>query len=188
MEQPPPLSEKVSLGIRLLSMFIDHFIMSLLAIMLVIPTLLPELMAIQAASESPPEVEVTKVMVYLFALGYAFYFCKDMFGGRNLAKRMLNLQVVDTQTGETASPIKCVLRNLLLPIGFIEVAVVLFNPSRRLGDYLSGTEVVPFNREKEIAPMNFLQLFIALLLAIGFASMLLPSFQEVLDVTLNGAK
>ena len=43
---------------------------------------------------------------YLAMFGFALYFCKDIFNGRSIAKRILNFQVVDNYTGESGKPLE----------------------------------------------------------------------------------
>jgi uncharacterized RDD family membrane protein YckC len=80
------------------------------------------------------------------------YFLKDSFYGRSLAKRITKLQVVNNATGEPASIARGFIRNVFIIMWPVEVLVSLFNPQRRIGDYVAGTKVVTYvisAREKE---------------------------------------
>ncbi len=79
----------------------------------------------------------------------SLYFNKDILNGRSPAKRILKFQVVDNATNLPASPLKCLFRNLTILIWPIEVLLICFNPSQRLGDKLANTKVVIFNETKE---------------------------------------
>jgi uncharacterized RDD family membrane protein YckC len=81
---------------------------------------------------------------FIAAILFALYFCKDSFGGRSIAKRILKLQVVDNKTGGTATPIQCFIRNIFAIIWPVEVIISLFNTERRLGDILAGTKITRF--------------------------------------------
>lgn len=81
-----------------------------------------------------------------FQLSIAFIWSiilnKDSYNGQSPGKIYSTLHVV-TLKGKEAQPIQCVIRNLFILIWPIELLVTLFNPSRRLGDIISGTKVAP---------------------------------------------
>ena len=110
---------------RLLSAFLDHCIVSLVGV--------PIAMLID---------ELTSIAWLGIAVAGFIYLNKDCLKGRSLAKRILGLAVVDHPAGITASPIRCMLRNLTIVLWPVEVVLLLRNPTRRLGDYFAKTECV----------------------------------------------
>ncbi|WP_315814421.1 RDD family protein [Paraflavitalea speifideaquila] len=82
---------------------------------------------------------------YIFLIGFALYFCKDSIKGRSFGKRVTRLQVLDNTTGQVASPLQCLVRNLFCIIWPIEVIVTLTNPTRRIGDRVAGTRVALYD-------------------------------------------
>ena len=128
--------DKPKLGVRLGSMLLDHFIMSFIIMIPVLPHTLMN------ASNQGREGTQPEWFQFLF-LGLMFlYFLKDSFKGKSPAKRVLKLQVVDNKTGLPASVGQCFVRNILIVLWPVEVLVTFFNTQRRLGDYLAGTKVI----------------------------------------------
>jgi uncharacterized RDD family membrane protein YckC len=91
---------------------------------------------------------------YAGMFGVALYFCKDIFNGRSLAKRILKLQLIDTATGQVASPLKCFVRNIFCVLWPVEVIVAMTNTSKRLGDRIAGTQLVNFDPSLEQPQIN----------------------------------
>ncbi len=131
------MQETPKVGERLASMLLDHFFMTIILSFFMIPIIVLNIDPLENRISlfSPLDYFLMIAMVVIYAL-------KDVFNGRSLAKRIIKLQVVDAKTGAVASPIKCFLRNLLIPIWPIEVIVTLFNPQQRLGDRLAGTKII----------------------------------------------
>jgi uncharacterized RDD family membrane protein YckC len=129
--QPP----RPSVGIRIASMAIDHFIVGTICGFLSIPFLI-------GLINSEGETFIESPGFWYVLLGSnLLYFLKDSFGGRSIAKRILRLQVVNAETGRPASVLRCFIRNLPIIIWPLEVLVTLSNPERRLGDRMAGTRV-----------------------------------------------
>ena len=66
---------------------------------------------------------------------------KDIINGQGIVNRHFGYRVVDADTERTATPIKCMLRNvtvILFPFEFF----YLQRSDRRIGDYLFGTKLV----------------------------------------------
>ena len=66
---------------------------------------------------------------------------KDIIKGQGIVNRHFGYRVVDTKTEMTATPIKCMLRNVtvvLFPFEFF----YLQRSDRRIGDYLAGTKLL----------------------------------------------
>ena len=131
------LTDRPTVGNRLVSMILDHFIM---CIVIMLPLMPLFYIGSRAETVEGPNTGFQFLFLGLMLL----YFAKDSFQGRSLAKRMTKLQVVDYRTGEVASPIRCFVRNLPIIIWPVEVIVTLFNPQRRLGDLMAGTKVINF--------------------------------------------
>lgn len=104
----------------------------------------------------------------ILPIGFALYFCKDCLSGRSIAKRLLGQQVINYKTGEIANPLRCFVRNFFCILWPLEIFVVLFSPSRRIGDFVAGTAVVKSDPER-LANVNLKQALIAFLIAYGLA-------------------
>jgi uncharacterized RDD family membrane protein YckC len=164
-------SEKPSVGSRLISMFLDHVFMTIVAMIFFIPSIVS--MVASSMNESHDPVDANAFRFLPFALiGFGLYFCKDCFRGRSLAKRITKLQVVDHSTGQEASPLRCLVRNLFIMFWLIEVVVTLFSPGRRLGDFVAGTRVVNYRPNMEKPPLRTGQLLLALGIGIGLMMLL----------------
>lgn len=76
------------------------------------------------------------------------YMNKDVVGGKSIGKRLQGYKVVKRGTTETASSLRCYLRNIVIPLLWpMEVLITYFNPTRRLGDLIAGTEVIMAEKE-----------------------------------------
>jgi hypothetical protein len=82
-----------------------------------------------------------------FYLMMLVYFNKDFVNARSIAKRILGLIIIDRVTGEPASELKCLLRNLTIPIWPLEVLISLFSRNRRLGDIIANTRIEITDKE-----------------------------------------
>ncbi|MFK7969248.1 MAG: RDD family protein [Bacteroidia bacterium] len=173
MTQTP---DKVTKGLRLGSMIIDHFAMSFISAFIMIPAIAIVMFMDKGISPSASPFSFTGTYI-LFALAYSTYFNKDIFNGRGPAKRMLNMQVIDNKTNKAASPLKCLLRNITLPLWPIELIFVLINPKRRLGDKIAGTRI-DYVTNPENAKLNWGKIALALLIAAGILGII---FQAVLS-------
>src|SRR4249920_2539695 len=122
---------EISVGFRLGTMLLDHFIICLIGIP---PIIIYDLLT---KSNSAPAAISPYPMIPLFVI----YFCKDCIGGRSPAKRILKLVVVDNKTNEPATPLQSLIRNLFVLIWPIEVCVAFFNQKRRIGDRVAGTKL-----------------------------------------------
>lgn len=148
-EQETLLQHKLSSWSRLKSMFLDHFLMCMLIV--------PPLILINWALDNilKDSVFINDSHLIGFAVLTPLYFMKDIINGRSLAKRITGQIIIDSKTKLPTNEIKCILRNITIPFSFIEVLVVLlFNPSKRIGDLIAGTEVVktdsvPFSETKK---------------------------------------
>ncbi len=122
-------TNEVTIPMRLLSMAVDHFVMSFLLLVIMFPVMIFGI--------------TLPYSIYVGIPVFALYFCKDSFGGKSIAKRIFKLQVVNYKTGLPAIPFQCMIRNLFCIFWFVEVIIILFNPGRRIGDFIAFTKVVP---------------------------------------------
>lgn len=138
---------------RIVSMLIDHI--SMLIIMFPVLVLVAIIIVIAIGTE--PEIKLQSEYA-LLAIGtlaflpFTIYFLKDNYRGKSIGKRLMGYEVINVQTNETASSLQCYIRNLTIPFWPLELLVNLFNPTRRLGDFIAGTKVVIAEKE----PINSL--------------------------------
>lgn len=162
----------VNIGTRLASMALDHVIMSVLIGVLIAPfTVATAATDISNTRQSFTELFGTGNGFYIMLAGLSIYLCKDCIGGRSLAKRILKQQVLDHKTNAPATPLQCLLRNFSIVFWPIEVIAVFISPGRRLGDRLAGTRVASFDKNAQVASINYFQ--VALCLLLGFAYLFL---------------
>lgn len=106
-------------------------------------------------------VKVITPMIGLFA--WATIICKDCFNGMSIGKHIISIQVIDSNTKQIASPLKCVTRNLFYFLSLIDFIVMFFHSkSLRLGDCIIHTEVM--QRDVKLRRTNISKS----LLAIGY--------------------
>ena len=165
--------KKIESGTRLSSMLLDHFIMTMIAVLFFIPEMISTFTNAFTITHEQPQTEILGRTTYIYLIGFAIYFCKDCINGRSIAKRILKLQIVDNLTGQVASPMKCLLRNVFCVLWPLEVVVALNNPSRRIGDRVAGTKLVYFDSSLEQPKVNFGKVAITLLIAYGFMVLLM---------------
>jgi uncharacterized RDD family membrane protein YckC len=165
--------KKIESGTRLSSMLLDHFIMTMIAVLFFIPEMISTFTNAFTITHEQPQTEILGRMTYIYLIGFAIYFCKDCINGRSIAKRILKLQIVDNLTGQVASPMKCLLRNVFCVLWPLEVVVALNNPSRRIGDRVAGTKLVYFDSSLEQPKVNFGKVAITLLIAYSFMVLLM---------------
>lgn len=166
--------KKLDLGARIGSMILDHLIMTFASFIFAIPAMIDIFSKAFSAEMSHEGKGMTfgGNLVYIYLIGFAVYFCKDCVNGRSPAKRILGLQVVNHTTGEPATPVRCVVRNIFICIWPIEFFVTLVSPSRRLGDLVAGTRVVVFEATRP-QPSRVDPSQLALSLGIGYGAILL---------------
>lgn len=66
---------------------------------------------------------------------------KDVFKNGSIGKRIMKLEIIDSKTKEKVLLPKRILRNLTWILSFIEI-IVLIATGKRIGDRITGTEVV----------------------------------------------
>ena len=151
-------------------MLIDHFIMTLIIVVIAAPGFISAFTQIFATNHDPVSLQMGKI-IPAFIVGFSIYFNKDLFNGQSPAKRILKLQVIDDMTGYPASPLKCLMRNCTMMFWPLEVLLLLKNPGKRLGDKIAGTSVVYTENPGKSAP-NKPFVALSLVIAIAFFSLL----------------
>ncbi len=95
----------------------------------------------------------------LVSIVFAVFFCRDIFTGRSLGRRICGLSVVDADSFHPVSEFRALVRNLFIVVWPIEL-VVLFLKKRRLGDIVTHTDVVEGNIIRRVTWVGIL-LFMA---------------------------
>jgi uncharacterized RDD family membrane protein YckC len=135
---------KPNLGLRIASMFIDHFIMCFI---ILVPFWAFVLMEMNEGGAVPEGGGRSYQLLFIALM--VVYFLKDSFRGRSIAKRILKLQVVRNDSNEAASPARCFVRNIFIILWPIEVIATLFNSQRRIGDRVAGTRVISIDEKRK---------------------------------------
>ena len=98
-------------------------------------------------------------IIALFA--WALLICKDCFNGMSVGKRLIGIQVIDSNNMQIASPVKCVIRNLFYFLTFIELFAWLFYfKNMRPGDYFARAKVIL--RDKSLQKVKFAKTILAI--------------------------
>lgn len=169
--------QKINVGTRIGSMLLDHIAMTFIAMIFFAPGMISGFSTAFEVNHEQTNLDIFGGLSYIGLIGLALYFCKDCIHGRSIAKRILKLQVVENKSGNVASPIRCFIRNIFCILWPIEVIVTLTNPSRRIGDMIAGTKVVPFNPELEQPKVNYLQIGLSIILAYGLMVLIMLPFE-----------
>jgi uncharacterized RDD family membrane protein YckC len=131
----------ISLSDRFKSIFFDQVFLSVLGgVTNVITRLMME------ESNVDMTRATTEGSVYFTAwtaLLICLYLNKDIFSGRSIGKRMTGLQITENIAEGPPGPLRCLVRNFFSLLWPLELVVLLFNPGRRVGDFVAGTRVVP---------------------------------------------
>lgn len=175
------MSKQISVGTRLGSMLLDHFFMTMIAMVFYLPGMISTFArAFEVTHEQQSIDFFGGTFLYVNLIGFALYFCKDCINGQSIAKRILKLQVVDNETGLVASPMKCFIRNLSIVLWPVEVLVALTNSNRRLGDRISGTKLVVFDGAIEQPKVEIGQALIPIVIAYGLMLLLILPFKALM--------
>ncbi|WP_412983932.1 RDD family protein [Pontimicrobium sp. IMCC45349] len=169
--------QKTNAGTRIGSMLLDHIAMTFIAMIFFIPGMISGFSAAFEINHEQTNPDIFGGLSYVGLIGFTLYFCKDCINGRSIAKRALKLQVVENKSGNVASPIRCFVRNIFCILWPIEVIVTLASPSRRIGDMVAGTRVIPFNPELEQPKVNFAQVGLSIVLAYGLMVLVMLPFE-----------
>lgn len=157
---------KLNTETRIGTMLLDHFLTAVVVMIFVAPGVVYDITQTFGNPNVPPKLILGNYYLNIFA--FSLYFNKDIYMGRSLAKRILKLQVVDIKTGLPANALKCFLRNLTIILWPIEVIVALLNNQRRIGDFIAGTKLTPYDPEVHKGQPNWLLMFAALCLSVLF--------------------
>lgn len=140
------MTNKVTVGIRIALMLVDHFAMTFIVTGIFLVTFG---LAFLIETIHDDHWTLYLLMGIMVPLIFSVYINKDALNGRSPAKRILKFQILDIKNEKVASPIKCLIRNLLYPLWIIEIPFVLINPERKLGDYIAGTKIAEYNPDRE---------------------------------------
>ena len=126
---------KCDVGRRIAAYLIDHIILSFMLVGFIICAVMTG--------------EFTLIILSIIG-AIIIYTGKDLFGGRSLGKRALNMAVRKLDnTDEVPGKWRLFLRNITLIIWPIELIVLLArDDNRRLGDMIAGTTVIRIVNEK----------------------------------------
>lgn len=161
-------------------MLLDHFFMTMIAMLFFIPSMISGLShAFKVSHEQTSPDFMSGTLGYIGMFGFALYFCKDIFNGRSIAKRILKLQIVDNTTGQVASPLKCFIRNILCVLWPIEVIVAMTNTNRRLGDRIAGTQLIKFDPSLEQPRINIVKTLLPIGVSYGLMLLIMQVFPKI---------
>lgn len=169
--------QKINVGTRIGSMFLDHIAMTFVAMMFFIPQMVSEFSNAFDVTHDLASSGMFGEISYFGLIGFALYFCKDSINGRSIAKRALKLQVVENSSGRVASPFRCLIRNIFCILWPIEIIVTFVSPSRRIGDFVAGTRVVPYNPEIKQNEIKYLQIGLSIIIAFTLMVLLKIQFE-----------
>ena len=75
------------------------------------------------------------------AIIYVLFFCKDIFNGQSIGKRIFKLQIV-TEKGKAVSLQNIIGRNIIALLQPIDALYMINNEGKRLGDIVCKTKVI----------------------------------------------
>ena len=165
------MQERINIGNRLGAMILDHIMMSFAMILFVMPAFVMSIFNDLPQDGRLLSEQIGGVLI-LYIIGFSVYLNKDFFNGQSGAKRILKMQVIDQNTDQAASPLKCLFRNITLPFWPLEVIFVLINPKRRLGDRIAGTRIEYLESSEKIT-INWGLLVLVLVLGTIYMSLLI---------------
>lgn len=173
----------VNAGIRLSTMVLDHVFMTFIAMIFYLPVLIANFATgFKVTHDQDDAAFMSGPMMYIGLFGFALYFCKDMFNGRSLSKRIFKLQLIDNKTGEVASPLQCLVRNLFCIIWPVEFIVALVNTGRRIGDRVAGTRLVYYDPSIHSATPQVGKIIFSVIISFG-VMMLIPTLLPTIEFT-----
>jgi hypothetical protein len=167
-----PFATSLNVGTRLVSMLTDHFIMTILAMIIWAPAFFIQMMSIQHSFQ-PDDL----FMAFGAGIAFSVYLNKDIYLGQSIGKRLLRFKLINKKTGELAGPLRCLVRNLTLIFWPIEVIMALVNVHQRLGDYIAGTELVNYE-QRPVGKANWGMMVLAFILGLLFVCVVvvIPTF------------
>lgn len=179
-ETPSPEQKTPEVGNRLAMMVLDHILFSVAGAIIMLPIWF--VFIFSTLKEGGPNPATggqaifggIQVMLVLYAFIMAIYLNKDAINGRSPAKRILGARVVNMSDGQTASPLKCLLRNITLIFWPIEALLALLTSDRRrLGDYLAGTRVVMQAPDNPPATLDWGKILLSYVAGVGLIGLLM---------------
>lgn len=197
-ETPSPEQKTPEVGNRLAMMALDHILFSVAGAIIMLPILFVSFFA--TLKEGGPNPATggqaifggIQVMLVLSAFIMAIYLNKDAINGCSLAKRILGARVVNMSDGQTASPMKCMIRNLTLILWLfwpIEALLALLTSDRRrLGDYLAGTRVVMQAPDNPPPALDWGKILLSYLVGVGLLVLLMLPVYFMMGILENKAK
>jgi uncharacterized RDD family membrane protein YckC len=150
---------------RLVSMLLDHTIMTFIIFFLEAPVIVTRILSLPHTKVPLPNGLFQFSLYDIFA--FALYFNKDLFLGQSIAKRILGFQVFNNKTGQPAGPLRCLARNFTILLWPIEVIAAMINIERRIGDHIAGTRLGVSDPGEQARP-NWVSMAVCIPLAIGF--------------------
>ena len=164
----------ISVGTRLGAMLLDHIFMTIILMVFYLPAMISGFSdAFNLSHEQTDFNFMEGPMQYIGLFGFALYFCKDIINGRSIAKRILNLQVVDNKTGQVATPLQCFVRDIFCVLWIVEVFVAMANTSRRIGDRVAGTRLVHYDPALEQPKINIGKTILPVIISYGLIVLLM---------------
>lgn len=167
MIRPTITITKISTGVRLRTMFLDHFVMCFIMVVFYIPFMISMVQVFDTPQSVQRFDQMSGGSFYLALFGFSLYFSKDCISGRSVAKRIIKLQLIDNKTGTIASPLKCMIRNLFCIIWPVEVIIALNNSNRRIGDFVAGTKLISYDADLHQENRNYIQIAISVIISYG---------------------
>ena len=150
---------------RLVSMLLDHTIMTFIIFFFVAPVIVTRIMSLPHTKVPLPNALIQFSLYDIFA--FSLYFNKDIFLGQSIAKRVLGFQVFNNKTGQPAGPLRCLVRNFTILLWPIEVIAALVNIERRIGDYIAGTRLGVSDSRVQARP-DWLAMAVCIPVTMGF--------------------
>jgi len=165
---------KLRLGNRIGALFIDQIIFFFLISFLYTPAYILFFLSRPDLAIGFNFFFLKNLQIGIAVISIMLMLNKDFFGGISPAKLLLKFQVLNNKTGQVASPLRCMLRNLTFLLAPVELIFVLIRPERRLGDYIAGTRIAVYEPEREressVKKHYYYGFFAALILAFVFVS------------------
>jgi uncharacterized RDD family membrane protein YckC len=179
-------NKPISVSTRLGAMILDHVFMTIIVMLFLLPEIVSNFSNVFKVSHEQSNFNfMAGPMKYLGMFGFALYFCKDIINGRSIAKRIINLQVVDNKTGLVASPLQCLVRNIFCVLWIIEVIVAMTDTKRRIGDIVAGTKLVHYVPSPEQPKPNIGKLALPIIISYGVIVLLMSLLPSVTMAKVN---
>lgn len=175
---------KPGVPIRLWLLLLGLMMMTVFTLIALIPSFIIDLL--RGFSIIRYSIFIDYLVEYAIVMILAVFLAKDVFNGQSFAKRTLRFQVLNNNTGEVATPLQTVVRNLTALIWPAEIIMMIINPSRRIGDYIANTRLERYSvlerpQRKytlvQTLPAYLLSIAICFIGTIPFQSLFAPYFR-----------